>query len=90
MPLDITDHPLYDTALEEAVKLTPPTVDQNSLFKLSDMQHIMARMWIQGMNWGVLHPQAAVSATMNFGLERKAEAEAAAKSPGNQIPDFKP
>ena len=82
MPLDITDHPLYDVALEEAVNLTPPHMDPNLLFKLADMQHIMARMWIQGMNWGVTHPQEAVSATMNFGLRRRAEVEESEKNKG--------
>jgi hypothetical protein len=71
MTLQINDHPLYDLALEEAVKNTPPTLNPGALFKLEHVQEIMATMWIRGVTWGAIHPQQAVSATMWMGERMK-------------------
>lgn len=84
MPLDTTDHPLFDHALEHAVKLTPPNLPPDKTFTLGEVQALMAMMWVHGMNWGVLNPQAAVSATMNFGERRKQEL--AEQSPTPEVP----
>jgi hypothetical protein len=73
MPLDMTDHPLYDLAIEQAVKLTPPNLPRNALFGLEHVQQLMALMWCQGVTWGVTHPQEAVSATMHMGERVTAE-----------------
>lgn len=71
--MDIQQHPLYDLALERAVQLTPPHLAPNATFNLALVQDLMARMWVQGVTWGVTHPQEAVSSTMWMGERIKAE-----------------
>lgn len=76
MALDITDHPLFDVAIEQAVKLTPPSLNPRTAFSIQEVQNLMAMMWVQGVIWGVMNPQAAVSSMLNFDQERKADAAA--------------
>lgn len=73
MTVEITDHPLYDMATEQAVHMTPPDLSADTLLPLPLVQQLMASMWIQGLTWGAMNPQQAVSATMNIGERMKQE-----------------
>jgi hypothetical protein len=81
MPLDMTDFPLYDIAIETAVSMTPAQLSQKALFDLQHVQNLMALMWCQGVTWGVLHPQEAVSAHMFMANRLKAQREHQERQP---------
>lgn len=73
MSVDMKDHPLYDLATEQAVAMTPPNLTKNTVFPLMLVQELMTLMWLQGLTWGVTHPQEAVTSTMNLGQRRREE-----------------
>lgn len=72
MSIDVTDHPLYDLAVEYAVNFTPKDMPLDAQLTVAQVQTIMAIAWLEGVNWGVTHPMEAAAATAHMGLKMQA------------------